>query len=98
MASASATDSLGPPVDATAVLTEMARNSKGMESLNWKESIVDLLKLLKMDSGIDARKQLARELGYDGDGSDSAKMNVWLHERVMQRLAQNDGKFSPTLH
>jgi hypothetical protein len=60
--------------------------------LNWRTSIVDLLKLLGLDSGLDARKELAAELNYQGNMEDSAAMNIWLHKQVMQKLAENGGK------
>ena len=62
------------------------------EKLNWQQSIVDLMKLLKLDSSFSARKDLAKELGYSGDTNDSASMNIWLHKQVMQKLAANGGK------
>jgi Domain of unknown function (DUF3597) len=62
------------------------------EDLNWEESIVDLMKLLKLDSSLGARKQLAQELGYTGKLDGSAEMNVWLHEQVMIKLAEGGGK------
>ena len=62
------------------------------EKLNWKTSIVDLLKLLGLDSSLNARKDLAKELGYTGDTNDSAAMNIWLHRQVMNKLAANGGK------
>src|SRR5262245_19063615 len=62
------------------------------ESYNWDESIVDLMKLLKLDSSFAARKQLAQELGYRGKLDGSAEMNVWLHEQVMVKLAEGGGK------
>jgi len=61
-------------------------------SLNWKSSIVDLLKLLDLDSSLQSRKELAAELNYSGDTSDSASMNIWLHRQVMNKLAANGGK------
>jgi hypothetical protein len=61
-------------------------------SLNWKSSIVDLLKLLDLDSSLQSRKELAAELHYTGDTSDSASMNIWLHRQVMNKLAANGGK------
>src|SRR5947208_2448792 len=61
------------------------------EDYNWKQSIVDLMKLLKLDSSLNARKQLAQELGYKGDLNGSAEMNVWLHQQVMQKLAESGG-------
>ncbi|BCK76554.1 hypothetical protein AA0242T_2999 [Acetobacter aceti NRIC 0242] len=91
-ASASAPASAAPaaPVDVDAVLTALA--AKSSQQLNWKESIVDLLKLLGLDSSLDARKQLATELKYTGDQNDSATMNVWLIKEVRQKLAENGGK------
>src|SRR5689334_4421835 len=77
-------------VDVAAVLNGLAANNK--EKLDWKRSIVDLMKLLGLDSSLGARKQLATELGYKGDMNDSATMNVWLHKQVMQKLAANGGK------
>ena len=65
---------------------------------NWRESIVDLMKLLKLDSSFGARKELAKELGYTGDSNDSASMNIWLHKQVMQKLAANGGKVPADLH
>ena len=79
----------GPPVDVVAVLTGMA--SQNSQKLNWETSIVDLMKLLGLDSSLDARKMLADELGYTGDTNDSASMNVWLHKQVMVQLAANGG-------
>ena len=78
------------PVDVEAVLTEMAEHNP--EKLNWRTSIVDLMKLLDLDSSLTARKELAHELGYFGDTADSAAMNIWLHKQVMQKLAENGGK------
>jgi hypothetical protein len=61
------------------------------EEYNWEESIVDLMKLLKLDSSLTARKQLAQELGYTGALNGSAEMNIWLHEQVMTKLAEGGG-------
>ena len=77
-------------VDVAAVLTKLADQNK--EKLDWRKSIVDLMKLLNLDSSLAARKQLAQELHYTGDQNDSASMNVWLHKQVMQKLAENGGK------
>jgi len=77
-------------VDVEQILDGLA--SKATQKLNWKTSIVDLLKLLDLDSSIGARKQLASELNYTGDTSDSATMNIWLHKQVMNKLAANGGK------
>jgi hypothetical protein len=78
------------PVDVEAVLKRMAADNK--QQLNWQSSIVDLMKLLGMDSSLENRKELARELGYTGDTGDSAAMNIWLHKRVMKELAAHGGK------
>jgi hypothetical protein len=80
----------GSPVDVSAVLTKLAAANK--EHLDWKTSIVDLMKLLNLDSSLTARKALAQELHYTGDTNNSAAMNVWLHAQVMQKLAENGGK------
>jgi len=77
-------------VDVQQILDGMA--AKSGEKLNWKTSIVDLLKLLGLDSSLNARKDLAKELGYTGDTNDSASMNIWLHRQVMNKLAANGGK------
>ncbi|MES2401981.1 MAG: DUF3597 domain-containing protein [Pseudomonadota bacterium] len=77
-------------VDVEALLDGMA--SKNPQKLNWKTSIVDLMKLLDLDSSIGERKALAKELGYTGDTADSASMNIWLHRQVMNKLAANGGK------
>ena len=77
-------------VDVNAVLNEMA--SKSSEKLDWKKSIVDLMKLVGMDSSLASRKELATELGYTGDKDDSATMNIWLHKQVLKKLAENGGK------
>ncbi|MDZ4841649.1 MAG: DUF3597 domain-containing protein [Hyphomicrobium aestuarii] len=75
--------------DVMAILDKMHDASD--EDLDWSTSIVDLMKLLKLDSGLSARKELATELGYTGDMKDSAKMNIWLHKAVMAKLADNGG-------
>ncbi len=77
-------------VDVEAVMTKLA--AQAAEKLDWRKSIVDLMKLLNLDSSLAARKQLAQELHYSGDMNDSAAMNVWLHKQVMQKLAENGGK------
>jgi hypothetical protein len=77
-------------VDVEAVLNGMAQNNS--QKLNWRTSIVDLLKLLDLDSSLTARKELAQELNYSGDMNDSATMNIWLHKQVMKKLAENGGK------
>ena len=79
-----------PNVDVEGVLTKMQEGNG--EQLNWRTSIVDLLKLLGLDSSLSARKELATELHYTGNTEDSASMNIWLHKEVMQKLAENGGK------
>lgn len=79
-----------PQVDVEQVLNNMQKQSG--QQLNWRTSIVDLLKLLGLDSSLQARKELAAELHYSGDTSDSATMNIWLHKQVMNKLAANGGK------
>jgi hypothetical protein len=77
-------------VDVEQLLDGMA--AKSGEKLNWKTSIVDLLKLLQLDSSLASRKELAKELHYTGDTNDSASMNIWLHRQVMNKVAANGGK------
>ncbi|ARQ02011.1 DUF3597 domain-containing protein [Pseudorhodoplanes sinuspersici] len=77
-------------VDVEKVVSEMAAKKK--EKLDWKKSIVDLMKVLDLDSSLKARQELAKELKYTGDMNDSAKMNIWLHKHVMKKLAENGGK------
>ena len=77
-------------VDVEAVLTKLAAQNK--QKLDWRKSIVDLMKLLDLDSSLAARKELAKELDYTGDTGDSASMNIWLHKQVMKKLAANGGK------
>ena len=77
-------------VDVTAVLDGLA--AKNSEKLDWRKSIVDLMKLVDMDSSLAARKELAEDLNYTGDTSDSAKMNVWLHKEVIRKISENGGK------
>jgi hypothetical protein len=86
---ATAPDAPPPEVDVAAVLDSMAEDNP--EQLNWRTSIVDLMKLLSLDSSLASRKELAGELGYDGDTDDSATMNIWLHKQVMTKLAENGG-------
>ena len=82
-------------VDVGLVLESLA--SKNPQQLNWRTSIVDLMKLLGIDSSLQNRKELARELGYTGSTDDSAAMNVWLHKRVMEELQRNGGKVPASL-
>jgi hypothetical protein len=80
----------GGGVDVEKVLSERAAQKQ--EKLDWRKSIVDLMKVLDLDSSLTARKQLASELGYKGELNGSAEMNIWLHKQVMQKLAANGGK------
>jgi len=82
-------------VDVEKILNDLAKKSG--QPLNWRTSIVDLLKLLEIDSSLQARKQLAHELNFSGDTNDSASMNIWLHKQVMNSLAANGGKVPPEL-
>src|SRR6516162_4326144 len=81
--------------DVEAILAKLADDQD--EDYDWKRSIVDLMKLLKLDSGLGARKQLAQELGYTGALDGSAEMNVWLHKQVMTKLAESGGKMPDSL-
>ena len=83
------------PVDIEVVMQTFEKDSA--QKLNWRTSIVDLLKLLDIDSSLDNRKELARELGYTGSTSDSATMNIWLHKQVLRKLQENGGKVPPSL-
>lgn len=77
-------------VDVEEILTNMAKQNS--QTLNWRTSIVDLLKLLNLDSSVESRKELAKELQFTGDTNDSASMNIWLHRQVMNKVAANGGK------
>ena len=79
-----------PAVDVTAVLDDLAKHN--IEKLDWRKSIVDLMKLVGMDSSLASCKELAADLDYSGDMGDSAKMNLWLHKEVIKQLAANGGK------
>lgn len=83
------------PVNVEAVLTSMAQKSG--QKLNWQTSIVDLMKVVGLDPSFQNRKQLAAELGYQGDPNDSASMNIWLHKQVMMKLAENGGQVPASL-
>ena len=85
----------GKGVDVEAVVSQYASQKK--EKLNWRTSIVDLMKVLDLDSSLSARKDLAKELHYSGDMNDSAAMNIWLHKQVMIKLAENGGKVPESL-
>jgi Domain of unknown function (DUF3597) len=80
----------GADVNVAAILDEM--NEKNPEELDWRVSIVDLMKVLGLDSSLAARKTLAGEMKFSGDTSDSASMNIWLHEQIIAKLAANGGK------
>jgi uncharacterized protein DUF3597 len=80
----------GATVDVATTMNKLASQSN--EKLDWQRSIVDLMKLLNLDSSITARKRLAQELHYTGDMNDSAAMNTWLHKQVMIKLAENGGQ------
>lgn len=82
-------------VDVEAILNGLAQ--KNPQKLNWSTSIVDLMKLLDMDSSLTARKTLAQELNYTGDTNDSASMNIWLHKQVMIKVSENGGKVPDAL-
>src|SRR5262249_44445618 len=82
-------------VDVEAVLNRLAGQKK--EKLDWRHSIVDLMKVLDLDSSLSAHKQLAQELHYTGSTDDSATMNMWLHKQVMTKLAENGGKVPDSL-
>ena len=83
-------------VDVEKILNDLA--AKHGQPSNWRVSIVDLMKLLDLDSSLTARKQLATELQFTGDMNDSAGMNIWLHKQVMTKLAENGGKVPADLH
>ena len=91
-ASTSASSSAAPAqtVDVAPILDKAVAAKH--EKLEWRTSIVDLMKALDIDSSLTARKELAHELGYTGDTNDSASMNIWLHKQVMSKLAANGGK------
>jgi len=82
-------------VDVEAVMDKAVSDSG--QQLNWRTSIVDTMKALGIDSSLEHRKELAKELNYTGDMNDSAAMNIWLHKKVMAELAANGGKLPPNL-
>jgi len=94
-ASAAPSAASGQSVDVAAIVDKAAAAKH--EKLEWRTSIVDLMKALDIDSSLAARKELAKELGYTGDTNDSASMNVWLHKQVMAKLAANGGKLPPEI-
>ena len=88
----------GAPMSRSDLEALIAKNASAQsEDLNWKQSIVDLMKLLKLDSSLSARKELAKELGYTGALDGSAEMNVWLHKQVMAKLAESGGQVPESL-
>lgn len=90
-----AMNSGAPHVDVEQVLSGMEHNNT--QRLDWRNSIVDLMKMLGMQSDLNSRKQLARELKYSGDVNDTAKMNAWLHQQVMLKLEENGGKIPDSM-
>jgi len=96
-ASAQAAQPAAPtsPVDVEVIMDKLAEKSK--EEFDWRKSIVDLMKLLNLDSSLSARTHLAEELHYPGNKSDTATMNIWLHKQVMSKLAENGGKVPDAL-
>ena len=84
------TEAAAAPVDVAGIMDGLA--AQAPQKLDWRHSIVDLMKLIKLDSSLAARKELAQELHYTGDMNDSAAMNIWLHKQVMTKLAENGGK------
>jgi len=84
-----------PVVDVETVLETMAAGTK--QTLDWRNSIVDLMKLVGIDSSLANRKALAQELGYTGDMNDSATMNIWLHKQVLRKLSENGGQVPANL-
>jgi hypothetical protein len=96
---AASTPATGKPMTRQEVEAMIAKIADEQdEDYNWKQSIVDLMKLLKLDSSLSARKQLAQELGYKGALDGSAEMNIWLHQQVMTKLAESGGKVPESLH
>lgn len=89
-ATSPATSAPAAPVDIAAILDAAVKKSG--QKLDWKHSIVDLMKALGMDASLSERKELAQELGYTGDAGDSAKMNIFLHKALLKKLADNGGK------
>ncbi|UDF30662.1 UNVERIFIED_ORG: DUF3597 domain-containing protein [Roseateles sp. XES5] len=87
---AAGTATSSAPVDVAAIMDAAVK--KNGQKLDWRKSIVDMMKALDLDSSLSARKELADELGYTGDKNDSATMNVWLHKALMKALAENGGK------
>ncbi len=93
--SSSAPGAPAQTIDVAPILDKAVAAKK--EKLEWRTSIVDLMKALDIDSSLGARKELAKELGYTGDSNDSASMNIWLHKQVMTKFAANGGKLPPEI-
>jgi Domain of unknown function (DUF3597) len=93
--SGSSTATIVPNIDVAPILDQAVAAKK--EKLEWRTSIVDLMKALDLDSSLSERKALAKELNYSGDTNDSAAMNIWLHKQVMIKLAENGGKLPADL-
>ena len=83
------------PIDLEAVMQGYAKGKGG--GGNWRESIVDLLKMLDIDSSLEARKELAKELGVNAGAHGSAEQNIALHKAVMRKIAENGGKVPQSL-
>lgn len=94
-AAAAAAPQPAPDVDVAGILDFM--NDQRDQKLNWRTSIVDLMKLVGLESSLAERKELADELGYTGDKSDSAAMNIWLHAQVIQKIKDNGGRLPTDL-
>ena len=94
-APSSPASSPGQSIDVAHILDKAVIAKK--EKLEWRTSIVDLMKALDIDSSLAARKELAKELSYSGDTNDSASMNIWLHKQVLTKLAANGGKLPADL-
>ncbi|MFA9949564.1 DUF3597 domain-containing protein [Dentiradicibacter hellwigii] len=96
---ASATSAAPTPISTVDVVSKLEGMAKANpEKLNWKTSIVDLMKLLGLESSLAARKELATELGCPAEKmGDSAQMNMWLHKTVLQKLAENGGNIPKEL-
>ena len=95
VAPAAAAAAPAPEVDVAGILDFM--NDQKAQKLNWRTSIVDLMKLVGLESSLAERKELADELGYTGDKSDSASMNIWLHAQVIQKIRDNGGRLPTDL-
>jgi hypothetical protein len=93
--SGASTATIAPSIDVAPILDQAVAAKK--EKLEWRTSIVDLMKALDLDSSLSERKALAKELNYSGDTNDSATMNIWLHKQVMTKLAENGGKLPADL-